>query len=89
MICKHHKRIELGYIQWHSFAGKLIRQRITQVKCTVCKLYLFPQEINEPENSKVIKVLARHQAYLEKHPNAKSLLHSNDPYTPKDLTLKK
>lgn len=73
-MCSHHQKRELGYIEWHDWATKMNSQRITQIKCAVCKLYLFPNEINEPDNPKVQKVIERHEKYLEQHPRAKSLL---------------
>ena len=68
--CPHHKRIELGYIQWHEMARKRISQKYTQVKCCVCKLYMWPDELNEPENEKANRIIAKHQRYLEDHPKS-------------------
>jgi hypothetical protein len=72
--CNHHKKIELGYIAWHNWATKMNSQKITQIRCKACKLYLFPNEINEPDNPKVKKVIENHNKYLELHPKAISLL---------------
>lgn len=72
-LCEHHKKVELGYIAWHNWATKMNSQKLTQVRCGICGLYLFPEEMNEPENSKVQKVIERHKKYLEQHPKAVSV----------------
>lgn len=72
--CAHHKPINLGYIQWHTMADKRVNQRYRQVYCPNCEHYLFPDELNEPDNPKAHKSIERHKAYLEKHPKAKSVV---------------
>lgn len=72
--CEHHKPSNLGYIAKHEQAIKRINQKYTQIKCAVCNRYLFPDELNEPENPKSIKSVERHEKYLEQHPKAKSII---------------
>lgn len=72
--CEHHKKLDLGYVQWHVLAGKRINQKYTQVKCINCGLYLFPDELNEPDNKNAQQVIDRHAKYLEEHPKAKDVL---------------
>ena len=72
MICDHHKPKKLGYIAWHEWAQHRTSQKLTQIKCDHCKLFFFPDELNEPENPKAIKSIKRHRKYLELHPKAKA-----------------
>lgn len=69
--CAHHKHLELGYIEWHEAARKRGRQKYTQVFCKNCERYLFPDELNEPDNPASIRINAAHEKYLEEHPKAK------------------
>lgn len=55
LICEHHQPVELGYIEWDRWANRMMRKGYKQVRCEVCKLYLFPEELNEPENPEVIE----------------------------------
>jgi len=73
-ICEHHKKIYLGYIAWHEMARKRISQKYTQVKCSNCRLHLFPDELNEPNNERSQQIIENHKKYLEKHPKAKSVI---------------
>ena len=73
-FCEHHKRIEMGYVSWHNMATRRYSQKYTQVKCPVCEKYLFPDELNEPDNTKAQKVIENHNKYLEQHPRAKDVL---------------
>lgn len=72
--CEHHKPIEMGYVAWHNMATKRYSQRYTQIKCKQCNRYLFPDELNEPDNLKSQKVIEKHNKYLEEHPKAKSVI---------------
>jgi hypothetical protein len=69
--CSHHKHLDLGYIQWHSEAARRINQKYTQVFCKQCERYLFPDELNEPDNPESIRITNLHETYLEEHPKAK------------------
>ena len=77
IACAHHKKIDLGYIACHEMAQRRTSQRYTQVKCSNCGLYLFPDELNEPDNEKSQRVIENHNKYLEKHPKAKSVINGN------------
>jgi hypothetical protein len=78
-ICEHHKQdiAPIGYVARHEWAIKRINQKYTQIRCPVCKLYLFPDQLNELDNPKSIAVIQKHTAYLEAHPKAKDCLTQN------------
>jgi len=45
--CPTHKmdNENMGYIQWHEHADKLIAEGQEQTKCPICGRYLFPHEV--------------------------------------------
>jgi hypothetical protein len=72
--CEHHKPLDFGYLRWHAIAEKRVNQKYTQVFCNKCQRYLFPDELNEPENPASIHIIEKHKKYLEQHPKATSIL---------------
>ena len=74
-LCEHHKpmNLRMGYVAWHIVAQERISQKYTQVFCSRCQRYLFPDELNEPDNPKSIKIIETHKKYLEEHPKAKEI----------------
>jgi len=68
--CEHHKPSDLGYLAWHDWARRCGSQKYYQVFCEKCNHYLYPHELNEPDNPKSIKSIERHEKYLEQHPKA-------------------
>lgn len=71
--CRHHRRLDLGYFQWHTIAAKRVHQKYTQIFCEKCRRYLFPDELNEPDNPASIRIVAEHEKYLKQHRRAKPI----------------
>lgn len=46
-MCEHHKPKDLGYIAWHEWAADMNRKGLKQKRCPHCKLYFFPEEMND------------------------------------------
>lgn len=40
-----HKRVKLGYVDWHAWAEKNQRRGLKQKQCAKCKLWLYPEEL--------------------------------------------
>ncbi len=47
--CSHHTMLKLGYIQWQDYAKDNYDNGIEQSQCPVCKLWLFPEEMGNPQ----------------------------------------
>lgn len=50
-MCDHHKPKDLGYIAWHNWADEMAKKKIKQTRCPHCKLYFFPEEMNEQQTT--------------------------------------
>ncbi len=52
-ICENHKRVQLGYNEWHQYAKENHEHGIEQKMCPVCGYWLFPEEFNTetPKNN--------------------------------------
>lgn len=66
-MCEHHKPMNkvLGYIAHSEWMAAQGRKRLSQVKCEVCDRYLFPEELNEPDNEKANAIIRKSEAFLE------------------------
>lgn len=45
-MCESHKKNDLGYIDWHTWAEKMHKKGIRQKQCKTCGFWLFPEEFN-------------------------------------------